>query len=1504
MPDPRQDGTVRVFVSSTFRDMHAERDHLITVVFAELRERIERLGLEFFDVDLRWGVPETGIDGEKTNSWEYCKRWIDEVEPFFICMLGQRYGWRPPASEILDEADRAAYAGFSVTEMEVRHALLNHPHDKHSLFYLRETEVPSDAANYAEYVDAEDLDDLAKLKTLIRESGRPVRRYQCTWTGSEFTDLDDFGEVVLEDLWGAVLRDERYVPRSAWEEVLGTEWEQDPLYADPSAAIPEEIWQKLVEAAKPPPRDPLDVEADQMARFAESRLRWFQGRTHELAELRTFVEGDLPDDASRLCVVRAAAGTGKTALLAKLAEGLDESGCLLLTHFVGASEQSASAWALVNRLLQELDRHGIPDPEPEERPELDLNGLSRQLARRLASYDRGPRLVILLDALNQLTDGHSPFWLPQQVGPNVRLVVSCLDDPPASPDSPPARVLQALQHRRPEPRWVDLSPLRECDIHRIVRRYLREYCKQLDRADLIAIRAMPQARNPLYLRVMLDVLRALGGNDIHLQVSELIARLPVERPDATSLFKWLLERLDIGFGENEVRAWCSYLALGRVGMSGEELAALLARKLGEGDSAQQEAARRTARRIERALRRYLQRRGPQWDFFHGALREAAERHCLSQLHPIELHADIAGYLETRWRDGDVHALSELPYHQTEGKQAEALLATLTDYRFLDAKLRRVSVQSLIEDYERAETAPGLGEEEAQSLRLIGGALRLSAHVLAGDPGQLPSQLWGRMQDLPQVEVQALLRQAGEAQDGPWLRPLTASLTAPGGSLLRTFFGHNSDVTAVAVTADGRRAISGGGELDKDELKVWDLVSGAELRTLAGHSGYVTAVAVTADGGRAVTVSRDDKTLKLWNLESGAELRTLAGHTMTATAVTVTADGSRAVSASWDWTLKLWDLESGEALRTLTGHTDTVTDVALTADGCRAVSASYDGTLKLWDLESGAELSTLTGHSQPVNAVAVTPDGCRAVSASDDETLKLWDLESGAELHVLAGHSDRVTAVAVTADGRCAVSGSWDNTLKLWDLENGAELRTLTGHSGWVNAVAVTADGRQAVSASYDQTLKLWDLESSAEPRALTGHSDRVTALAVTADGRRAVSGSWDNTLKLWDLESGAEFRTLTGHSGWVSAVAVMADGRRAVSASWDHTLKLWDLDRGAELRTFTGHTDIVTDVAVTADGCRAVSASNDKTVKLWDLDSGSELRTLTGHSDGLNAVAVTPDGRRAVSGSRDNTLKLWDLESGEALRTLTGHTETVTDVALTADGCRAVSASYDGTLKLWDLESGAELRALTGWTSWHHSVVDAVAVTPDGRRGISASADNTLKLWDLESGEELRTLAGHDGPVWSVAVTADGRRAVSASWDHTLKLWDLESGACLCSWRAEGSLPACAVGPDDVTVIAGDETGHVQFLCLQNVTPGPLIVTAWLAPRIDASIPWWRVWRRRNGLRPAFGCLHCRVWSEVPSSALGTELPCPHCGKAVKLNPFTIEADWRPIAAAWRGDKP
>jgi hypothetical protein len=72
MPNPEKQ--VRVFISSIFRGVRPERDHLVNVVLPELRERVEQLGLEFFDVELRWGVAEKNADGEKANSWEYWRQ--------------------------------------------------------------------------------------------------------------------------------------------------------------------------------------------------------------------------------------------------------------------------------------------------------------------------------------------------------------------------------------------------------------------------------------------------------------------------------------------------------------------------------------------------------------------------------------------------------------------------------------------------------------------------------------------------------------------------------------------------------------------------------------------------------------------------------------------------------------------------------------------------------------------------------------------------------------------------------------------------------------------------------------------------------------------------------------------------------------------------------------------------------------------------------------------------------------------------------------------------------------------------------------------------------------------------------------------------------------------------------------------------------------------------------------------------------------------------------------
>ena len=82
---------IRVFVSSTFRDMQAERDELVKRIFPQLRRLCEERGVAWSEVDLRWGV--TDEQAAEGAVLPICLAEIERTRPYFIGLLGQRYGW-------------------------------------------------------------------------------------------------------------------------------------------------------------------------------------------------------------------------------------------------------------------------------------------------------------------------------------------------------------------------------------------------------------------------------------------------------------------------------------------------------------------------------------------------------------------------------------------------------------------------------------------------------------------------------------------------------------------------------------------------------------------------------------------------------------------------------------------------------------------------------------------------------------------------------------------------------------------------------------------------------------------------------------------------------------------------------------------------------------------------------------------------------------------------------------------------------------------------------------------------------------------------------------------------------------------------------------------------------------------------------------------------------------------------------------------------------------------
>ena len=89
---------IRVFISSTFRDMQDERDYLMKRTFHKLRKLADERDVTLTELDLRWGITEEESKSGKVVA--ICLREIENSIPFFIGIIGNRYGWVPEREDL------------------------------------------------------------------------------------------------------------------------------------------------------------------------------------------------------------------------------------------------------------------------------------------------------------------------------------------------------------------------------------------------------------------------------------------------------------------------------------------------------------------------------------------------------------------------------------------------------------------------------------------------------------------------------------------------------------------------------------------------------------------------------------------------------------------------------------------------------------------------------------------------------------------------------------------------------------------------------------------------------------------------------------------------------------------------------------------------------------------------------------------------------------------------------------------------------------------------------------------------------------------------------------------------------------------------------------------------------------------------------------------------------------------------------------------------------------
>ncbi len=437
---------IRFFISSTFQDMMSERETLMKRVFPELRYYCIGRQISLTEVDLRWGITtEEAMQGKVI---EYCMSEIDKSRPYFLCIIGNRYGWRPSKEEIDKNAaiiERYPWVAkdiennLSITNMEVLYGALRKIAGRNNaLFYLKRWE---------------------NTTTEPDEDERSLNRLR-----GEILDNKEFEVKTYEDMQGL----------------------QAVVFADLKALIDREF---------PLEDTPTKLEKERLPHIAYARMK--NSFFIEKQEIQSILMSYIRDGGNPLLLM-GYIGEGLSASLSHFLIKYNElfPDEYIFFHFPAIGSDHCSIFSILGRLYRELhERFALSSEIPGTEEEL-IEALPELLAGIGAE-----KCLIIIDDVDKITceEGKSALsWLPHVFPPNIRIVFASHD----------REVAEECIKR--DFQTYTLSSMTKEEASQYIQEYLDVYCKKLDEGLERQIIAVNWLCKPQLLRSLLDELRVFG----------------------------------------------------------------------------------------------------------------------------------------------------------------------------------------------------------------------------------------------------------------------------------------------------------------------------------------------------------------------------------------------------------------------------------------------------------------------------------------------------------------------------------------------------------------------------------------------------------------------------------------------------------------------------------------------------------------------------------------------------------------------------------------------------------------------------------------------------------------------------------------------------------------------------------------------------------------------------------------------------------------------------------
>lgn len=813
-----------IFISSTFNDMHAERNYLVRRVFPELSEWCEERNIVLREIDLRWGI--TAADSETKNTVKICLQNIDKCRPFFLCFLGQRRGWVPAPDDIPAETTQlfpgiASRAGKqSVTEMEITHALIDPLHNgqfrdkdgnicpgekvKRAFFFLRDPDYLTELKRHghahllplytndsfdhsAAGIAAKETADAALAEwrdEIILHSGRPVSHYSAFWNESSRTPEIALSLSLLtgakqgSPAWNAAFRTwqarwaEACVAVNSDGTISGGELDKANAYSQALTKgrldafrclgidLADVVLQQLKEA--------ITLEFPENGVSTEEKDVWQLDLDQQEQFVQLNSEGFIPRPEVFEALNNWLDDSKKGTMLLSAAGGLGKT--MLLANYSEAI-RAQSPRTVYSRFCSASDRSSDPyslwcSIFSEARLPLPdtFDQLKKKLPELLSRLRTENGVVIIIDGINQMSGGIEMLsWLPTAMPVGFKLLLSMkTDDQTAS--------LIKRCEREQSFASFHLEPF--LNKKELINTYLSLYLKALD-DDLIAqICSLPGSDNPLFLKVLLYELRAFGA------FPQLKAEIERFGDGPVSAFTAMLERLeddsafDVIDPAQTVPLLIGLIACARNGLSEAELVHCFKQKFTCSDET---AIRGTIRFYLRQIRPYISRRNGRTDFLYEQLKIAAcERYNrdLTTFHIVLAQCFLSfadPSSDGSFLAGSERGLTEYAWQlrACDFPAAEKLYCNIP---YLNARCSCASPSLLLSEFDF------IVGSQAEQLEAIRSVIFRHLQTLSKYPNTLPSILWHSGSNGIREELVNLSREDGSLRC-PWIKTETIAQIA-------------------------------------------------------------------------------------------------------------------------------------------------------------------------------------------------------------------------------------------------------------------------------------------------------------------------------------------------------------------------------------------------------------------------------------------------------------------------------------------------------------------------------------------------------------------------------------------------------------------------------------------------------------------------------------------------------------------------------------------------------